>query len=104
MHIASYDINTDEWKYGTIETSKPFGFELALEYLCEHNEENRDDELPLGPIRTCVTSNYFVLVAAYSSGREWYEVCIVFSNEKFSESDLIDILSLNLGVKEGNED
>lgn len=96
MHVSNYDTNTGEWHHSIVEDTKPIGPELALDWLCQDNVKQRDESTPCGPLSYSGDQDRFILVSAWSGGRQWYEVVTVFTHDRLSEVDLETILTINL--------
>ncbi len=92
MHVSSYDTSTGDWSHGEFHTSNSIGPAAVLDWLCDDNNKIKDDGSPCGPIRYHGDSNRFVLVSAWSGGRQWFEVVTIFSAAKLPDEELETII------------
>lgn len=104
MHVSSYDTNTGDWRHHEFSTANPIGPAAALDWLCDDNKRNQDDGPPCGPLRYHGDTDRFVLVAAWTLGRQWFEVVAIFSAAKLPDEELEAILDAEDVGEEDDEE
>lgn len=94
MLVHCYDSNPGDWSLNDFITNLPIGPEAALAWLCNDNEDKEDENGdPLGPIKYGGDTNRFVLVSAWTMGRQWFKVLAIFTAERLSEEECEKILA-----------
>jgi len=73
----------------------------ALAYLCDL-QDNNEESPPIGPIRFCGDTECFILVAAWTYGRQWFKMLVVFSSDEISDERAKALLAEHL--PEASED
>lgn len=106
MHASSFDTNSGSWNHQEFDTGLSVGPEAALDFLCKDNTSHYDDDgcPPMGPLRYKFDGDCFVLVAAWSGGRQWFEILIIFSVEKLANDVLATILNREFPDYEDEDD
>lgn len=92
MNVSSYDTNTGDWRHDKFETALRPCPEAALAWLCEDNEVKRDETPPIGPVKFSRRGENFILVSAWTMGRQWFDVLAIFSESRLPDGELTEIL------------
>jgi len=103
MHAAVFDTNTGDWSRKEWQTPLTPGPEVGLQYLCDL-QDDEEDAPPVGPIRFSGDTERFIIVAAWTLGRQWFKLLIILSAAKVSDEECERLLQEHLPDEGADED
>lgn len=86
IYATSYDDNTDNWAVREWETALAPGPEAGLQFIC-YLQDADEDGPPIGPLRFSGDANRFILISAWTYGRQWFKMLTILSTNPVPEDE-----------------